>query len=168
MKSFITSQFNYCLIVWICHSKSLNNKENHIYERPLLYSLSRRPIQFYNFASKGLFGYHPSKNLQLLALGIFEIKMNISLEIMSKIFDFPKNYAYELRCGNCLSRSKIHSTHFLIQSIANIAAKIQNKIPNKIKEACCFTVFKSKIKKYVLDGFPYRLCKIYEGHVSFT
>ena len=62
--------------------------------------------------------------------------MNISPEIMNEIFYFSKNYAYELRCGNCLSISNIHSTHFGIKSIANIAAKIWNKIPNKIKEAC--------------------------------
>ena len=34
MKSFITSQFNYCPIVWICHSRSLD-KVNHIHERAL-------------------------------------------------------------------------------------------------------------------------------------
>ena len=35
MKRFITSQFNYCLIVWMCHSRSLNNKVNHIHGRAL-------------------------------------------------------------------------------------------------------------------------------------
>ena len=36
MKSVITSQFNYCPIVWMCHSRRLNNKVNHIHERALL------------------------------------------------------------------------------------------------------------------------------------
>ena len=35
MKSLITSQINYCPIVWMCHSRSLNNKVNHIHERAL-------------------------------------------------------------------------------------------------------------------------------------
>ena len=35
IKSFITSQFNNCPIVWMCHSRSLNNKVNHIHERAL-------------------------------------------------------------------------------------------------------------------------------------
>ena len=38
--------------------------------------------------------------MQLLAIEIFKVKMNISPEIMNDIFDFSKNYAYELRCGN--------------------------------------------------------------------
>ena len=43
---------------------------------------------------------------------------------MSEIFDFSKNYAYELGCGNYLSRSNVHSTHSGIESIANIAVRI--------------------------------------------
>ena len=31
--------------------------------------------------------------------------MNISPDIMNKVFNFSKNFASELRCGNCLSRS---------------------------------------------------------------
>ena len=32
MKSYISSQFNYCLLVWMWHSRSLNNKINQIQE----------------------------------------------------------------------------------------------------------------------------------------
>ena len=71
--------------------------------------------------------------------------MNIFPEIMNENFDFSKNYVYGLRCGNCLTRSNIHATHFGIESIANIAAKIWCKMPNEIKEACSHTVFKYKI-----------------------
>ena len=75
------------------------------------------------------------KNLILLAIEIFKVKITISPEIMNDIFDFSKNYGYGLRCGNFLSRSNIHSINFGIESIANIAAKVWNKIPNEIKEA---------------------------------
>ena len=74
MKSFITSQFNYCPIVWMCHGNNLKNLTIH------------------------------KKNLQLLAIEFFNVKMNTSPEIMNKIFHFSKNYAYQLRCRNFLSR----------------------------------------------------------------
>ena len=35
MKSFIESQFGYCPLVWMFHSRSLNNRINHIHERAL-------------------------------------------------------------------------------------------------------------------------------------
>ena len=35
MKVFITSQFSYCPLIWMFHSRSLNNKINRIHERAL-------------------------------------------------------------------------------------------------------------------------------------
>ena len=35
MKYFITSQFSYCPLIWMFHSRSLNNKINRIHERAL-------------------------------------------------------------------------------------------------------------------------------------
>ena len=129
MKLFITSQINYCPIVSMCHSRSLNNKVNHIHERALCIVYQDFQSRFSVLLIKdNLFTMH-KKNLQLLAIEIFKVKMNISPKIMNKIFDFSKNSAYELRCGNCLSRSHIHSTHFWIESIANI--EYGKKYPKK-------------------------------------
>ena len=71
--------------------------------------------------------------------------MKISSEIISWIYDSSKNFAYYLSCGNCLAMSNIHSTHFGIETISNIAAKIWNKIPNEIKEVSSLTVLKVKL-----------------------
>ena len=35
MKAFAESQFSYCPLIWLCHSKGLNNKINRIHERAL-------------------------------------------------------------------------------------------------------------------------------------
>ena len=35
MKAFIMSQFSYCPLVWMCHSRTLNNKINKLHERAL-------------------------------------------------------------------------------------------------------------------------------------
>ena len=35
LKTFITSQFNYCPLVWMCHSRGLNNRINNLHERTL-------------------------------------------------------------------------------------------------------------------------------------
>ena len=35
MKSFIESQFGYCPLIWMSHSRELNNKINRIHERAL-------------------------------------------------------------------------------------------------------------------------------------
>ena len=35
MNSFFTSQFNYCRLTWMCHSRTMNNKINRLRERCL-------------------------------------------------------------------------------------------------------------------------------------
>ena len=35
MKAFVTSQFNYCPLIWMFHSRELNNRINRIHERAL-------------------------------------------------------------------------------------------------------------------------------------
>ena len=35
MKAFIMSQFSYCPLVWMCHTRALNNKTNKLRERAL-------------------------------------------------------------------------------------------------------------------------------------
>ena len=35
MNSFFTSQFNYCPLTWMCHSRTMNNKINRLHERCL-------------------------------------------------------------------------------------------------------------------------------------
>ena len=91
MKLFITSQFNCCPIVWMCHSRSLNNKVNHIHERALLIVSKDLQLSISALLLKdNSFTIH-QKNLQLLAIEIFKVKMNISPEIMNEIFDFSKN-----------------------------------------------------------------------------
>ena len=35
MKAFITSQFSYCPLVWMCHSITLKNKQKKLHERAL-------------------------------------------------------------------------------------------------------------------------------------
>ena len=35
MKTFIMSQFNYCSLVWMFHSRTLNTKINKLHERAL-------------------------------------------------------------------------------------------------------------------------------------
>ena len=78
----------------MCHSRSFNNKVNHIHERALRIVYEDFQSSFSALLVKrNSFTIH-QKNIQLLAIAIFKVKMNISLEIMNKIFDFSRNYAY--------------------------------------------------------------------------
>ena len=88
----------------MCQNRSLNNKVNHIHERTLPVVYQDFQSSFSTLLVKGNLLTIRQENLQLLAIEIFKVKMNISLEIKNEIFDFLKNYAYESRYGNRFSR----------------------------------------------------------------
>ena len=46
MKSFIESQFGYCPLVWMFHSRSLNNKINRLHERTLRITYNDKSSSF--------------------------------------------------------------------------------------------------------------------------
>ena len=46
MNSFFKSQFNYCPLVWMCHSRSMNNKINRLHERCLRIIYSDKKSSF--------------------------------------------------------------------------------------------------------------------------
>ena len=82
MKSFISSQLNYSLLVWIIHSKGFNNKINHIHERALLIVYKDFSTSFEGLLAKYKSVRIYNRNLQHLAIEIFKVKVGISPVIM--------------------------------------------------------------------------------------
>ena len=53
MKTFVFSQFNYCPLVWMCHSRKLNNKINRLQEeRALRIVYNDKSSTFYQLLKK--------------------------------------------------------------------------------------------------------------------
>ena len=86
MKAFATSQFRYCPLMWIFHSRNLNNKINRTLERAfrLLYlnnlSFSER-LDLENSVK-----VH-RKKLQVLVTEIYKVKNGIAPGIRKGIFE---------------------------------------------------------------------------------
>ena len=81
----------------MCHSRSLNNKFNHIHDTTLHTVYQDFQSNFLALLSTGNSFIINQKYLQLLAIETFKVRMNIFLEIMNKIFNFSKISANELR-----------------------------------------------------------------------
>ena len=68
MKTFVESQFNYCPLIWMLHSRTLNNKINRLHERPLRIVYSDYKSSFKPFWKRmALFQIH-HRNIQSLAI----------------------------------------------------------------------------------------------------
>ena len=72
MKAFVTSQFGYCPLVFMSHSRALNNKINFVQEKTLKLTYGAKSSLFISTI----------ENMQALATKMFKVKNNIRLEIM--------------------------------------------------------------------------------------
>ena len=129
MKSFIISQFSYCPLIWMTHSRGLNNKISHIHEKALRIIYKDFSMPFEGLLAKDKSVTIHNQNLQQLEIEIFKAKMRISPIIMKEIFNFSDNSNYNLRSGTRLSRTISHAIHFGKEPITNLGAKIWELVP---------------------------------------
>ena len=90
MRAFITSQFSYCPLVWMCHSRTVNNKINKLQERGLLLVYNDRQSTFEELLDKGKsFSIH-HRNFPVLATEMYKVYSNVAPAIMNDIFEKKK------------------------------------------------------------------------------
>ena len=167
MKAFITSQFSYCRLIWMFHSRNLNNKINLIHERAL------RLVYQNNLSFSELLDLDNSvtvhqKNLQVLVTEIYKVKNGIAPEIMKDIFEL-QNPSYNLFGSTCnqFRRENIKTVHYGLESVRCIGPKIWELVPNSIKYCDSLSKFRKLIKSWRLKSCPCRLCKTYIAHLGF-
>ena len=86
MKAFIESQFEYCPIIWMFHSRTLNNRINRLHKRALrlAYKDSKSTFEELLDLDKSFTIHH--RNLQKLVTKIFKVKNNLSPRFMKSVF----------------------------------------------------------------------------------
>ena len=95
MNAFITSQFSYCPLIWMMHSRSLNARINRIHERALRIVYNDHHWSFDELLEKsGSVKIH-HRNLQVLAIEIYKALHNLSSPLMTELFQI-KNTNYNL------------------------------------------------------------------------
>ena len=123
MKTFVFSQFNYCPLVWMCHSRELNNKINRLQqERALRIVYNDKSSTFYQLLKKDKSVTIHTRNLHYLATEIFKVKIGISPIIMTEIFKFYDNTTHNLRSAQVLERRHNRTNNSGGESISTLVA----------------------------------------------
>ena len=81
------SQFNYCPLVYMCHSRTLNNKINKLDERALRLFYYDRQSTFEELINidKSVTIHH--RNLQVLATELYKLHHGLAPELMNDVFN---------------------------------------------------------------------------------
>ena len=78
MKAFIESQFSYCPLIWMFHSRILNNRINSLHERALSLVYKDQDSSFEQLLQRDNSFSINHRNLQKLATEIYKVKHNLS------------------------------------------------------------------------------------------
>ena len=101
MNTFFNAQFNYCSLIWMLHSRQNNKKIKYLHERCLRLIHNDKLPSYEEINSQ--FSIH-HKNIQSLAIEMFQIKHGQPPEIVSDIFaqttqhcNFRQNRDFRIR-----------------------------------------------------------------------
>ena len=86
MKIFVESQFGYCPLIWMFHRRKLNSNINHLQERSLRIVYNDYITLFEDLLKKGNSFKIYNKNIQSLAIELFEVEKGIGNPILCDIF----------------------------------------------------------------------------------
>ena len=84
--------FNYCLLVWMCHSRTLNNIINKLHQRCLRLIYTEKTSTFQELLDKDNSVSIHMRNIQSLATEMYKEANNISPEI-----NFCGEIGYDLK-----------------------------------------------------------------------
>ena len=165
MRSFISSQFWYCPLVWMFHSRRLNNRINSIHERSLRLVYDDKVSSFEELLIKdNSFTIH-ERNVQTLAIELYKVVNGLSPEIMKHVSPLKESIRYPSE--NILITRNVNSVKYGTGTLAHLGPKIWGIIPNDIKSEPSLNIFKKKIKRWKPDKCPCKLCRTYIGGVGY-
>ena len=166
LKTFVESQFNYCPLIWMLHSRTLNDKINSFHERALRVVYSDYKSSFNSLLEKdGSFSiYH--RNIQSLVIEIYKFLHGLSPAIMGNIIKLNRSPAYNLRIRQELYSRNPKTVRYGTETISFLTPKIWAIVPQNIKNCTSLSSFKINIREWKPDC-PCYLCKCFLKHVGF-
>ena len=164
MQTFIHSQFGYCPLVWMFHSRELNNRINNIHERALSIVYNEFLSTFSELLSKdNSFTVH-ERNIQALGIELYKVANGLSPVIMTQVFPLKDNTRYPSE--NKLKTRNVNSVRYGNETLAHLGPKIWSIILNGITEEKSQNTFTKKRKQWKPANCPCKLCKAYVRGVS--
>ena len=145
MKSCITSQFSYCPLVWIFHSRKLNNKINAIHEKVLRIDWCDKHSPFQQLLDNSVSMHHRNE--------MFKVNMNLSPDLINDIF-LKRTNTYTLRRNDRFSIRQVNSVYHGTKSLSFLGPNFWELVPSEINESESLEIFKRRKKNWSLFNVP--------------
>ena len=151
METFIRSQFNYCPLVWMFHNRTLNNKINKLHERALRIAYKDDNSSFQELLDKDNSVTIHHKNLQRLAVEMYQVKNHLSPLPMQALFTEKINQ-YDFRNKRSWVSDNIRTVNYGTETIRNMGPKTWDLVPIEIQESNSLLEFIQRVKRWKPNG----------------
>ena len=158
MKAFISSRFSYCPLIWMNHSRTLNNK---IHERSLRVIYDDKKATFKELLDNDKAVSIHTRNLQILLTEMFKVKIGESPTIMHEIFQTDDSNNFNLRKNRGFKSGNPKTVYYGTETISVLGPKLWIILPDECKSSTSLEQFKSKIKHRVHLNWP---CCLYRAY----
>ena len=166
MNTFVKSQFNYCPLLWMFHSRTLNNRINRLHERALRIVYQNEELSFQELLELAQDETVHQKNLKRLAIEMFKVKNNIAPISFQNLFE-EINISHNLRNQSTWVLPKMRTVIYGTETIRYRGPLIWASLSSDLKEASTLQIFKSKIKNIRNIDYTCRLCKTFVLNLGF-
>ena len=140
MNAFFISQFSYCPLVWVCHTRASNSKINRLHKLPLFrwgqgctQALLANIYPQKQLSFERLLEKDDSVYIHTVKLSdycnwskVYKIKNDLFPFIVKKHFEQKKEQHYILRNNSQFTISPLRTMHHGSESISFIGSKIWN------------------------------------------
>ena len=128
-------------LIWMFHSRRLNNKINSINERALRITYQDNTPTFQELLNKG----NSHRNMQVLATEMFKIHRDLSPEVVTETFE-SKTSSYNLRTNDAFEKRQVNFVYHGTESLSFLVPKIWDLVPVELNQLEGLDFFKLKIK----------------------
>ena len=155
MKAFIDTQFAYFPLIWVYHSRTLNNKINRLYERALRIVYRDSKLSFSQLLDMDNSVSVHHRNLQKLDTEMFKVKL--SPKFMHTTIVLSSN-PYNLRYDSSFKTENIRTVAYGSETLSFRGPQLWTQIPSDIKHYSTLGEFKTKIKSWKPVECKCRIC----------
>ena len=167
VNAFFDSQFNYCPLIWMCHSRKLYHKINRVNEKCIRIIYNDKTSSYKELLSKdGSFSMH-YKNLQKLVIEIYKVAYGLCPEIMNKVFQFQIRDHHNLTNNSTFRIPSFNAIFKRKECVFLSWPKLWSQVPDKIKSLESPRSFEKAIKKWVQQMCQCIFCRIFLDGVGF-
>ena len=166
LKAFVESQFKYCPIVRMFHSRRTDNKVNMVRERTLKIVYVDNALTFDQLlAMDKSFCIH-NENIQRRFIEIYKTLHDIYGNSLNEVF-VKRESTISLRSKPDFVIPSVNSVLKGKNSLRHFGSVIWNSLQIEITEDHSISLFVTKIKQWKPIACPCAICKSYIGSVGY-